>query len=267
MVKPLLNWLPLFKMGTFCTNNTNNVFSKFGPDKPAHCVHCGQVDDLRHRCLVALFSEMFERNMLRHFLLGLVLPEPSQITHLLLAILICWNIGGTCRCFNLLLSDFLCNLFIKVIIFLRMAPVWRSRLWRHGQWLTWTLTRLLLKACSRDFHDPVILQSYLLHNQPCYGHCVFVQLFAFIRIAVCGWRAPSVENPSHSSEAVEAPTSLEANPWCSAATRFCPVGHSQDTLALWLCACRLISGRMVHLGKRKSWRNSVKAYGCAEQVH
>eukprot|EP00435_Cladocopium_sp_Y103_P050318 s564_g15.t1 len=34
--------------GTFCTNN---LFSKFDPSKPATCAHCGQVDDLRHRCL------------------------------------------------------------------------------------------------------------------------------------------------------------------------------------------------------------------------
>eukprot|EP00435_Cladocopium_sp_Y103_P045783 s1301_g13.t1 len=34
--------------GTFCTNN---LFSKFDPCKSATCAHCGQVDDLRHRCL------------------------------------------------------------------------------------------------------------------------------------------------------------------------------------------------------------------------
>eukprot|EP00435_Cladocopium_sp_Y103_P012554 s2736_g3.t1 len=34
--------------GTFCTNN---VLSKFDPDKAAICVHCGRLDDLEHRCL------------------------------------------------------------------------------------------------------------------------------------------------------------------------------------------------------------------------
>ena len=34
--------------GTFCTKN---IFAKFDPEKPATCVHCGQLNDLRHRCL------------------------------------------------------------------------------------------------------------------------------------------------------------------------------------------------------------------------